>query len=1066
VSQSILDRLIKVIAIPKAAVLETGKRFAGRYIMSTAVLSISCAAYAQKPKPPKPILPIIVERGKVVYNADTVTGDRVPDFSYCGYKASEEDIPTVPVKMVVPLIKGDATATIQRAIDKIAAMEPDAKGFRGAVLLSKGNYEVAGQLKITVSGIVLRGFGAQGQTTITGKGVDRDGLVRFFGKDDKKVDAEKAITQTYVPVGALSFETADPTGFSVGDRVQIKRPSTQEWITTLGTEDFGGGVSALGWKPGDVDLYFDRTIVAINGNKITVDAPLTTSLDQNYGGATLAKYSWPGRIYNVGVENLTLVSDFDRSNPKDEEHRWMAVTFSNIEDAWVRQLSFKHFAGSAVFVNETAKRITVEDCISTQPVSEIGGQRRYTFFTRGQQTLFQRCFAANGYHDYSVGHAAPGPNAFVQCVAERPYSFSGAIGRWASGILFDIMEVDGNAIRLGNRGQDGRGAGWSAANSFLWNCTASLIECDKPPTAQNWSYGSWSEFAGKGFWAESNNHVSPRSFYYLQLAQRLGGDLSPRAAVLDIGGEASSSPSVAVAQQLTADASKRKITMYEWIVQAAKRNAINTDAVNAGQAAIKAQGSWSVYPPLSATGLKIDHGWLMLGREVAVGRRQSVPWWTGGVEAKALEQAKDKLSVTRFVPGRVGPGLTDEIEDVVETMKNKGVVALEHNYALWYDRRRDDHERIRRMTGEVWPPFYELPFARSGKDTAWDGLSKYDLTKYNDWYWKRLEQFAWLSSLNKLVLIHQNYFQHNIIEAGAHYADFPWRTANNINNTGFNEPVNYAGDKRIFYAQQFYDLSNPTRKKLHQLYIEKCLDNFKNTPNVIQLTSEEFTGPLHFVEFWLQTIADWEKKNQSKQITGLSTTKDVQDAILKNPKYAPAVDLIDIRYWYYQADGVPYAPEGGKNLAPRQWARQIKSKGTSFEQVYRAVKEYRLKYPGKAVMYSSEGADRFGWAILMAGGSMPVLPKGTEPEFLKAAATMQPSATAGNYVLAGKEGVIAMSNDKQSVTVDLSGYTGSYTVHFIDMASGALLPGTKAITGGKAVAVELPKPGAILWIKK
>ncbi|MCH5687130.1 DUF6298 domain-containing protein [Niabella sp. W65] len=61
------------------------------------------------------------------------------------------------------------------------------------------------------------------------------------------------------------------------------------------------------------------------------------------------------------------------------------------------------------------------------------------------------------------------------------------------------------------------------------------------------------------------------------------------------------------------------------------------------------------------------------------------------------------------------------------------------------------------------------------------------------------------------------------------------------------------------------------------------MDNFKNTPNVIQLTSEEFTGPLHFVEFWLQTIADWERKNQAKQIIGLSTTKDVQDAILRNP---------------------------------------------------------------------------------------------------------------------------------------------------------------------------------------
>ncbi|MBK6936887.1 MAG: hypothetical protein IPH18_08350 [Chitinophagaceae bacterium] len=152
---------------------------------------------------------------------------------------------------------------------------------------------------------------------------------------------------------------------------------------------------------------------------------------------------------------------------------------------------------------------------------------------------------------------------------------------------------------------------------------------------------------------------------------------------------------------------------------------------------------------------------------------------------------------------RTGKGLTDDLNEVVMEMKTTNTIAIEHNYGLWYDRRRDDHERIRRMDGEVWPPFYELPFARSGIGTAWDGLSKYDLTKYNKFYWGRLKQFADLADQNGLLLIHQNYFQHNIIEAGAHYADFPWRTANNINNTGFMEPVNYAGDKRIFMQNSF-----------------------------------------------------------------------------------------------------------------------------------------------------------------------------------------------------------------------------------------------------------------------
>src|SRR5690606_10196765 len=117
-----------------------------------------------------------------------------------------------------------------------------------------------------------------------------------------------------------------------------------------------------------------------------------------------------------------------------------------------------------------------------------------------------------------------------------------------------------------------------------------------------------------------------------------------------------------------------------------------------------------------------------------------VPWWRGDVRPAGIREARPHI--TRFVPGRTGTGLTDDLQEVAAWMKEQHFVSLEHNYGLWYERRRDDHERVRRLDGEVWPPFYELPFARSGQGTAWDGLSKYDLTKYNHWYWNRLQQFA------------------------------------------------------------------------------------------------------------------------------------------------------------------------------------------------------------------------------------------------------------------------------------------------------------------------------------
>ncbi|MGB3005081.1 MAG: DUF6298 domain-containing protein [Chitinophagaceae bacterium] len=980
------------------------------------LLQLSFFSFSQKITKLTP--PLYFDKGKLIYTPDSLN-NRIPDFSYCGYKASEQSIPNVDIKVVVPIAKGDATYRIQSALDYVSSLPLDANGFRGAVLLQKGNYEVFGQLRITASGVVLRGSGVN-YTTITGAGTGRLALIKIIGKNEIHKDLKGIkITDAYVPVNAMSFHIDSSITFKDhSNKIIIRRPSTQKWINTLGTEIFGGGISALGWKPGDRDLYFDRTITKIDNHTIFIDAPLTTAIDTVYGGGTIFFYNPSGRIKNCGIENMKLISEYDKSNPKDEDHRWNAINIENAEDAWVRQITFENFAGSAVSVLETSKRITVEDCISKNPVSEIGGQRRYTFFTNGQQTLFQRCYAEKGYHDFATGYCAPGPNAFVQCESVLPSSFSGAIDSWSSGVLFDVVNVDGNALRFGNRGQDANGAGWTAANSVFWNCTAARIDCSKPRTAQNWSFGSWAQFSGDGYWGESNNTITPRSLYYTQLKERLSAASSENKNVDNLSqiayvpGDASSSPSVETAMELTKQAAKPRMQLKEWIEQSAKRNLIPVSYIQKNvlsdieykRLLVNAESKIS---PSGGGGAVIKNGWLVIGDKLLTGKRQGVQWWSGGAQGKDLQQAR--AHITRFVPGRTGKGLTDNLNEVVNEMNATNTIGIEHNYGLWYDRRRDDHQRVRRMDGEAWPPFYELPFARSGIGTAWDGLSKYDLTKYNKFYWSRLKQFADLADQKGLLLVHQNYFQHNIIEAGAHFADFPWRTANNINNTGFVEPVNYAGDKRIFYAEQFYDISNPVRRELHKKYIRQCLNNFKDNNGVIQLIGEEFTGPTHFVKFWLDVIKEWEKETGKHPIVGLSVTKDVQDEILNIPAYAAVVDLIDIRYWHYQADGTAYEPKGGQNLAPRQHARLMKPKKTSFEQVYRAVKEYRLKYPTKAVVYSSDSYPEFGMAVLMAGGSLPVLSNDIDATLLKAAVGMKPvaSTNTNEYVLSdGKNNII------------------------------------------------------------
>ncbi|MEI8085292.1 MAG: DUF6298 domain-containing protein [Paludibacter sp.] len=974
--------------------------------------------------------PLQVKDGKITYTKDA-KGNSILDFSYCGYKSSEQDIPNVNNAIFVPKQEGDASEIIQRAINYVSALKPDAKGFRGAVLLDKGIYNLEKNLWIQASGVVLRGLDKH-ETVLMKHGFDRSAVLHIEGINNKVQKDSIKMTSAYVPVNEKTFELNSVSNLKVGDRINIIRPSTSEWIKSVGCDIYGGGISALGWKPGDIDVTWDRTIVSISGTKITLDAPLTAALDAQFGGAFAQKYEWAGRILNSGVENLTMISDYNQKYPKDEDHCWTGVSIENAENCWVRQINFSHFAGSAVFLQPTTSKITVEDCISKDPVSEIGGFRRITFYSMGQQNLFQRCYSENGINNFAAGYCAPGPNAFVQCEAKNALGFSGAIDAWACGLLFDVVNIDGHNLTFKNLGQSKNGAGWNTSNSLFWQCSAAEIECYSPSAdAKNRAYGCWAQFSGDGEWAESNNHVQPRSIYYAQLAARLNQDVSVRGRVLPKNTDASSSPPVADAQKMMKEAYEPLLTLEMWINQAIAPSAEHSKLMTTNELKSKPMKMRAYMPNIA-----IENGRLVCDGALITGGKIDVQWWNGKLKPNYIASYLTRPHVTRFVAGREGFGLTDRVDSVVSNMKSNGVSVLDHNYALWTDRRRDDHERIRRRDGDVWGPGYEQPFARSGEGVAWDGLSKYDLNRPNAWYWTRLKEFADKGQRNGLMLFHENFFQHNIIEAGAHWVDSPWRSANNINDLGFPEPVNFTGDKRIFRSEMFYDVTNSVRRQYYRTYIRQCLNNFADNKNVVQLISAEYTGPLHFVQFWLDVIAEWQIETGKNALVALSTTKDVQDSILADPKRAEVVDIIDIRYWHYKNDGTVYAPLGGLNLAPRQHARLMKVGKVTFDEAYKAVNEYRTKYPDKAVTYYTENYPDMAWAVLMAGGSIPGLQFNNQ-EFMKAVAQMDVKpVNTDKYKMMVKSGtgIIIFAQSKSNIPVQLE--SGKFILKFVDGKTG------------------------------
>ncbi len=849
------------------------------------------------------------DSGKLAYETDPA-GDRVPDFSHAGYGGGGVPLPDVPARLLVKPSAGDAGARIQAAIQQVASLPPDAAGLRGAVLLGAGRYEISGQLKITASGVVLRGSGnGENGTILVATGTGRRALMEIAGNDTRRNLGEPIkVADERVPVGAIRLKLASTSGLKTGTTITIERPSTAEWLKFVGM-DTSPGRQGFQWKPGTVNISWDRVVTSVEGDSITLDAPLTTALEARFGGGVVQPHVQEGYLRQAGVENLRCVSNFDPDNPHDEQHAWNAIDLHGLRDGWVADVTALHFAGSAVQVGAKVSRVTIQDCKSLMPVSEMGGYRRLAFHTRGQQALFLRCYSEQGRNDFTTSYTTPGPTVFLDCEARESTSFSGSLGSWSSGLLFDGVKIDGGSLRLDNLETFNQGVGWSAVNSMLWNTSAADIVCRTPPGARNWAVSVWGRFIGDGSWSGTNTFAKPQSLYRAQLQDRAGTQVS----------------------------------------------ALDPRKYSAAPAGLKEAATPAAAAAAPAgKPLTLDKGMLMIGEKPLAGREANFAWWRGRLEPARAKEIGPAL--TRFAPGRTGTGLTDEPPALAEAMARGNRSLVRHHYGLWYDRRRDDHQMIRRPDAEVWPPFFEQPFARSGKDKAWDGLSRYDLTKYNPWYFDRLKSFASEAERHGLVLVNEMYFQHNIIESGAHWVDCPWRPVNNLNNTGFTEPPPFTGDT-IKMADEFYDINHPVRRDLHRAYIRHHLDVLGGESNVIHTLSAENTGPLHFMQFWVDVIAGWKKETGRKPLIALSATKDVQDAILADPARAAVIDVIDLTYWHRTESNEEYAPPGGVSLSPRQHQRKTKGGRPSAKSIAEMASDYRRKFPGKAVISGLPEAD-------------------------------------------------------------------------------------------------------------
>lgn len=460
--------------------------------------------------------------------------DEIPDFSRVGYHWGDKPVPDVPVRMILeaPADGSDALPMLQDAVNTVETP--------GAILLKAGTYYLSNTLKINRSGVVLRGEG-EGTVLYATAQSQISSLIELSGNGSLKTNASSPIIARYVPVGQRWVPVRDPGMFSVGERVWVFRPATEAWLDALHMRELAAHYpGASDWTPSGYNMYWERKIMAIEGQKIWLDNPIVMCIggETAYGEGALCKGSWE-RISECGVEFLTLDTRYDElvrsgNDYTDEEHAWTGITVKRAEHSWIRNVTTKHFGLSAVNLGLGAKNITVSDCVSLSPVSQVTGSRRYAFhFSSSQLCLIRDCRCDDDRHQYVCGAQVPGPNVFLRCTSTHSRSDAGPHQRWATGILYDNLKTDGR-LNVQDRAGYGTGHGWAGVNIVCYNCEASHI-CIQSPwvTGQNWAIGcvgekvraarSYSDQLGPrpdGVWTSPGVHVTPESLYESQLSER------------------------------------------------------------------------------------------------------------------------------------------------------------------------------------------------------------------------------------------------------------------------------------------------------------------------------------------------------------------------------------------------------------------------------------------------------------------------------------------------------------------------------------------------------------------
>lgn len=315
----------------------------------------------------------------------------LPDFSYAGYKYSEESIPYVKYKvfnvMDYGAIPNDAVSDKSAIIKAISKASDNGKGIVffpiGKYLINTGDDELD-PIVIPSSHIVFRG-----------EKNDFGEAVLYFENDLPEADPKKMWTCPYAIKTIMSQENtflteivadakretyevtvASAANIKVGDWVIISLQNNDNALVRKDIHPLAIDPKWTAIIDKGVVINERHQVASVNEKTVTFKEPIHYTIEDKYDWK-LQRYA---HLEEIGFENLVFEGnwkkEFIHHRSAQDDGGWSILNLSKVVNSWVKDCTFKNvnralsISGSAA---TTALNITIDGTIGHNGVSASGG---------------------------------------------------------------------------------------------------------------------------------------------------------------------------------------------------------------------------------------------------------------------------------------------------------------------------------------------------------------------------------------------------------------------------------------------------------------------------------------------------------------------------------------------------------------------------------------------------------------------------------------------------------------------------------------------------------------------